>query len=49
VQWRNDDRKEFFILFSKNGFTSDMKKLAKKEGNVVLVEKNKLAHSGKKL
>jgi uncharacterized protein len=41
VQWNNGRRKEYFILFSKSGFTPDMKKLAKKESNVILVEKDK--------
>lgn len=42
VQWGKGKRKEYFILFSKSGFTPDMKKLAKEDGNIVLVEKNKL-------
>jgi len=42
VQWGRGKRKEYFILFSKSGFTPDMIKLAKEKGNVVLVDKNKL-------
>jgi len=42
VQWRKDKRKEFFILFSKSGFTANMIKLAKEKDNIVLVDKNKL-------
>ncbi len=42
VQWKTGDRKEYFILFSKSGFTPDMIKIARKENNVVLVDKNKL-------
>jgi len=40
VRWGTETRKEYFILFSKSGFTPDMKKLAKEDGNVLLVEKN---------
>lgn len=43
VEWNNNDRKESFILFSKSGFTDEMKKLAKERKNIVLVEGNKLA------
>jgi len=32
VQWHNDDRHEHFALFSKSGFTDEMKEIAKKEG-----------------
>jgi len=32
VQWRNQDRKEHYALFSKAGFTDGMKDAAKKEG-----------------
>ena len=31
VQWHNDDRHEHFALFSKSGFTEEMKEIAKKE------------------
>ena len=31
VKWKYDDRKEYFIFFSKNGFTSSMKRIAEKE------------------
>jgi len=43
VRWGNRDRKEYFALFSKSGFTPDMKKLAK-EDSVLLFEKDKLIH-----
>ncbi|NTV41217.1 MAG: ATP-binding protein [Candidatus Moranbacteria bacterium] len=43
VQWGKGKRKEFFVLFSKGGFTDDMKKLAKERKDVILVEGNKLA------
>lgn len=42
VEWNSDDRKEYFILFSKSGFTIDMRKLAKARKNIILVEKDKL-------
>ncbi len=41
VDWNNGSRKEFFVLFSKNGFTDGMIRLTKKE-NVVLFEKDKI-------
>ncbi|TRZ77628.1 ATP-binding protein [bacterium] len=41
VKWNNEKRKEKFILFSKSGFTNDMKKLAKKEG-VILVHEDRI-------
>lgn len=41
VEWEKGERKEYFILFSKSGFTADMEKLAKKE-NVFLVKRDKL-------
>lgn len=40
VDW-GKNRKEYYILFSKSGFTPDMQELAKKE-KVFLVEKDKL-------
>jgi AAA+ ATPase superfamily predicted ATPase len=41
VEWNKGEREEYFVLFSKNGFTSALKKLAKKE-KLFLVKKNKL-------
>lgn len=41
VQWERGRRKDFFILFSKSGFTEDMIKLAKKE-KIFLVHGDKL-------
>jgi hypothetical protein len=37
VEWINTERKEYFILFSKSGFTKEMINLAKKE-NIFLVK-----------
>lgn len=41
VRWSNGNRKEYFCLFSKSGFTGDMLKLAKKE-KIHLFHKDKL-------
>ncbi|MCG2712703.1 MAG: ATP-binding protein, partial [Candidatus Omnitrophica bacterium] len=41
VTWGKQNRKEYFALFSKSGFTADMKKRAKKE-SVCLFHKDKL-------
>lgn len=45
VSWRKEDRKEYYALFSKSGYTSKMMKLAKEEG-VYLFEKDKLIERG---
>lgn len=42
VQWKRGQRKNYFVLFSKSGFTEEMKKIAKERQNVLLVEKDKL-------
>jgi len=39
VKWNNEERKEYFIIFSKSGFTKKMIKLAKAE-QVFLVKKD---------
>ena len=41
VDWNKDDRKEYYILFSKSGFTEEMIRTAKNDG-VFLVEKDVL-------
>ena len=41
VNWCPSKRKEYFIIFSKSGFSSQLKKIAKKE-KVFLVHKDKL-------
>ena len=43
VNWGSKRRKERFVLFSKSGFTPDMKKLARQE-NVRLFAKDKIVH-----
>lgn len=40
VRWGKPNRKEYYILFSKSGFTKDMKELAKKE-KILLVQQDK--------
>lgn len=45
VEWNKDDRKEYYILFSKSGFTEEMVKIAKHDG-VFLVEKDILVGQG---
>ena len=45
VDWNKDDRKEYYILFSKSGFTEEMVKIAKIDG-VFLVEKDVLVAKG---
>ena len=42
VQWGTETRKEYFILFGKNGFTSEMKKIAQNRKDIILVDKNKM-------
>jgi|Deesub1362A_J573_1020465.scaffolds.fasta_scaffold02719_7 hypothetical protein len=41
VNWGKTDRKEYFCLFSRSGFSKEMKEIAKKE-SVFLFEKDKL-------
>ena len=41
VEWNNKERKEYFILFSKSGFTKEMINLAKKE-KIFLVKEGSL-------
>ena len=42
VEWKRGDRKEYYILFSKSGFTEEMIKIAKSDG-VILAEKDVVA------
>ena len=44
VEWSKRNRKEYFALFSKSGFTTEMKKIAEKE-NVCLFHKGRLVAS----
>ena len=37
VQWGSKQRKEYFILFSKSGFTEDLVQLQKEQDNLFLV------------
>lgn len=43
VEWNKMDREEYYILFSKSGFTAEMIKIAKHEG-VFLVERDVLVN-----
>jgi AAA+ ATPase superfamily predicted ATPase len=45
VEWGKKNRKEYFALFSKTGFTSDMKKMSKRE-DIYLFHKDKLILGG---
>ncbi|MGB6128157.1 MAG: ATP-binding protein [Psychrilyobacter sp.] len=36
VKWENNDREEYFILFSKSGFSPDLIKLAEEDSRVIL-------------
>ena len=38
VIWNNNKREEYYILFSKSGFSQDLIELVKKESNIVLKE-----------
>ena len=38
VIWKNDKREEYYIIFSKSGFSQDLIELAKKETNIILKE-----------
>lgn len=44
VDWMRKNRKEYYILFSKSGFTKSMMRLAKEDG-VFLVYKDKLLYN----
>lgn len=41
VEWGKENRKEHFCLFSKSGFTDNLKELARKE-NILLFEKDRM-------
>jgi uncharacterized protein len=42
VNWKNGNRQEYFILFSKSGFSTSLTELAKEKDNLVLVEMDKI-------
>jgi hypothetical protein len=44
VEWRNENRHDKFILFSRSGFTDEMQKLASADG-VMLVHGDKIIMS----
>lgn len=37
VKWKNNDRKQYFILFSINGFTAKLKELEAKRSDIILM------------
>jgi hypothetical protein len=39
VDWRKGERKEFFVLFSRSGFTENLKKCGGERGDLLLCEK----------
>ena len=36
IKWNNNNREEYFILFSKLGFSEELEDLATKEKNIIL-------------
>lgn len=42
VQWQNKDRKEKYVLFSKNGFTQELDETAKQRNNLELYDLEKI-------
>lgn len=36
IKWNNNNREEYFILFSKSGFSKELEELAQKEKNIIL-------------
>ena len=38
VQWKNTNRKEYFILFSKEGFSDELIEFTKENNNIILSE-----------
>jgi len=41
VEWKNRSRKEFYCLFSRSGFTEEMRKLAARE-SIILFHQDQL-------
>ena len=37
VDWKKNDRKEYYCIYSRSGFTKELMELAGKRGNVVLL------------
>jgi len=40
VKWEMENRKEYYILFSRSGFTEDLLRLAEAQKNIILVNKD---------
>ncbi len=47
VRWRNDSRKEQFALFSRAGFTDEMRRIAKDDGVMLFDPEGMLRRSGR--
>ena len=37
VDWKKNNRKEYYCIYSRSGFTKELEELAKKKGNVILL------------
>jgi len=37
VEWKKDSRKEKYVLYSITGFSNELKKIAKENGDLVLI------------
>lgn len=42
VIWKNTTRNEYFMLFSKEGFSNELIEISKKNSNLILIHKNKI-------
>ena len=45
VDWRKGERKEYFVLFSRSGFTENLEKLAGERGDLLLWKQSGLCPS----
>jgi hypothetical protein len=46
VSWMIDDRQEFFVIYSKSGFTNALLDLSTRKDNLLLVHQDKIIMSG---
>lgn len=42
VKWKNDNRKEYFALYSKSGFSEELKDEARQDKSIILFDVNKI-------
>ena len=42
VNWLKDDRQEYFVIFSRSGFSKELLKIAKEKSDLVLVKEDRL-------